>query len=70
LECAEAVLGVDGRTATDIFGYPDNLKLQSCATLFASVSPAHSVFHRLLDTYFDGEPDARTLRLVADRERA
>jgi uncharacterized protein (DUF1810 family) len=69
LECAEAVLGVDGRTATDIFGYPDNMKLQSCATLFASVSTADSVFHRLMEKYFDGEADARTLRLIADRER-
>src|SRR3954452_19937223 len=67
LECAEAVLGVDGRTAADIFGYPDNLKLQSCATLFASVSPADSVFRRLIEKYFDSEADARTLRLIADR---
>jgi uncharacterized protein (DUF1810 family) len=69
LACAEAVLGLDGRTVMDIFGYPDNLKLQSCATLFAGVSPADSVFHRLIEKYFDGEPDARTLRLIADRER-
>src|SRR3954467_7500800 len=65
LECADAVLRVDGRTATEIFGYPDNMKLQSCATLFASVSAADSVFHRLLEKYFDGEMDARTVRLIA-----
>jgi uncharacterized protein (DUF1810 family) len=49
IECAEAVLGVKGRSAVEIFGSPDDLKLRSCATLFASVSPTGSVFHRLLD---------------------
>jgi uncharacterized protein (DUF1810 family) len=65
LECAEAALGVDGRSAFEIFGSPDDMKLRSCATLFAHVSPPGSVFHRLLDKYFAGEPDARTLHLLA-----
>jgi uncharacterized protein (DUF1810 family) len=65
VECAEAALAVDGRSAFEIFGSPDEMKLRSCATLFARVSPAGSVFHRLLDKYFDGEPDDRTLRLLA-----
>jgi uncharacterized protein (DUF1810 family) len=64
--CAEAALGVDGRSALAIFGSPDDLKLRSCATLFAQVSPAGSVFHRLLERYFAGEPDQATLRLLAD----
>ena len=64
LECAEAVLGVEGRSALEIFGSPDNLKLRSCATLFASVSPAGSVFDRLLGKYFHGERDGMTLRLL------
>lgn len=49
VECAEAVLGVEGRSANQIFGSPDDLKLRSCATLFAQISPEESVFHRLLD---------------------
>ena len=48
-ECAEAVLAVEGRSALDIFGSPDDLKLRSCATLFAQVSPPGSVFERLLE---------------------
>lgn len=64
LECAEAVVAMDGRSATEIFGSPDDLKLRSCATLFAHVSPARSVFHRLLDKFYAGEPDANTLRLI------
>ena len=67
VECAEAVLGVEGRTAEDIFGPIDALKLRSSATLFAAVSPAGSVFHRLIETYFHGEPDAKTLRLLGER---
>lgn len=63
--CAEAALAVEGRSAREIFGSPDDLKLRSSATLFAQVSPAGSVFHRLLDKYFSGEPDEATLRLVA-----
>jgi uncharacterized protein (DUF1810 family) len=63
--CAAAALAVEGRSARAIFGYPDDLKLRSCATLFAQVAPAGSVFHRLLDKYFGGEPDAETLRLLA-----
>ncbi|HEY0875961.1 MAG TPA: DUF1810 domain-containing protein [Vicinamibacterales bacterium] len=65
IECAEAALAIEGRTAREIFGSPDDLKLRSSATLFASVSPDGSVFHRLLDKYFDGQPDRRTLELLA-----
>jgi uncharacterized protein (DUF1810 family) len=64
VECAEAALGVEGRSAFEIFGSPDEMKLRSCATLFACVSPAGSVFHRLLDKYFQGERDGETLRLL------
>jgi uncharacterized protein (DUF1810 family) len=63
-ECAEAVLGVEGRSAAAIFGSPDDLKLRSCATLFASVSPRGSVFDRLLEKYHGGERDDKTLRLL------
>ncbi len=63
-ECAEAALGVEGRSALEIFDSPDDMKLRSCATLFARVAPAGSEFHRLIDKYFDGRPDVKTLRLL------
>lgn len=63
--CAEAVLAVQGRSATEIFGSPDDLKLRSSATLFSQVSPADSVFHRILDKYYGSEPDTRTLDLLS-----
>ena len=64
-QCADALLSVQGCTADEIFGETDAMKLRSSATLFASVSPADSPFHRLLDCYFDGERDERTLQLIA-----
>jgi uncharacterized protein (DUF1810 family) len=64
LECAEAVMHVEGRSASEIFGSPDDLKLRSSATLFACVSPAGSVFDRLLGKYYRGERDSKTLRLL------
>lgn len=64
IECAEAVLSIEGRTANEIFGSPDDMKLKSCATLFSSVSPGKSVFDQLLDKFFQGERDDRTLRLL------
>jgi uncharacterized protein (DUF1810 family) len=64
VECAEALLAIEGRSARDILGSPDDLKLKSSATLFALVSPAGSVFERLLDRYFAGARDDRTFRLL------
>jgi uncharacterized protein (DUF1810 family) len=64
LEISEAVLKVEDRTANQIFGSPDDMKLRSCATLFASVTNSDSVFHRVLQKYYAGEPDPTTLRLL------
>ena len=63
-ECSGLVLAVEGRTALQILGSPDNLKFRSCMTLFAQVAPHEPVFQRALDKYFGGEGDARTLELL------
>ena len=68
VDCTEALLAIQGRSALEILGSPDDMKLRSCATLFASVSPPHSVFHRIIDRYFQGRPDERTLGLIAGSE--
>jgi uncharacterized protein (DUF1810 family) len=68
VECAEAVLAVKGRSVSDIFGYPDDIKLKSSMTLFAYVSEPGSVFVRILDKYFRGEQDVRTLELLEKRK--
>jgi uncharacterized protein (DUF1810 family) len=63
-KCVDTLLRLEAGTAHDIFGSPDDLKLRSCATLFAEVSPPDSAFHRLLAKYFQGQPDLHTLRLL------
>lgn len=68
VECAEAILRVEGKSAREILGSPDDLKLKSCATLFAHVSPPGSVFERILEKFYSGERDAATLRLLASLE--
>ena len=65
LECAEAVLAVEGRSVSDIFGYPDDMKLMSSMTLFAAVEDnPDSVFIQVLEKYFQGKQDHRTLQLL------
>jgi uncharacterized protein (DUF1810 family) len=67
IECAEAMLFVPRRSAHEILGSPDDLKLQSSATLFSRIAPDGSVLHRLLDRFFDAVADERTLELLARR---
>ena len=63
-EITEALLGLEGRSAPEIMGSPDYLKLKSCMTLFALVSHEDSLFQRVLDKYFDGELDECTVDLL------
>jgi len=64
-ECAETVLAVKSRSASEIFGYPDDLKLKSCMTLFESVAGQDSVFGQVLDRYYQGQRDTRTQEILA-----
>lgn len=67
VECTEAVLQIAGKSASDIFGSPDDLKLKSSMTLFAAVSDPGSTFERVIERYFQGQRDARTLTLLEQR---
>lgn len=60
-ECCRLVNGIAGRSAQEIFGYPDYLKFRSSLTLFARATAGNQVFQDVLRKYFDGEPDAATL---------
>jgi uncharacterized protein (DUF1810 family) len=64
VEACEAMLAVRGRSAREILGTPDDLKLRSCVTLFAQVAPSGSVFERVLAACFGAAPDPRTLELL------
>jgi uncharacterized protein (DUF1810 family) len=63
-ECAESILALEGLSASGIFGYPDDMKLKSSMTLFASVAEPQSVFARVLEKYFQGARDERTVELL------
>lgn len=65
LECAEAVLAVEGRSASEIFGSPDDMKLKSCMTLFELVAGQDSIFGQVLDKYYQGNRDTRTQEILA-----
>jgi uncharacterized protein (DUF1810 family) len=65
LTCTRLVNQVEGRTAREIFGTPDDMKFRSCMTLFALATPSDSAFGEAIDHYFAGEADPRTLDLAA-----
>ena len=65
-ECCEAVCNITGRSALEIFGSSDDMKLRSSATLFAAVSDG-DIFAQVLEKYFHGDRDQETLRRLGDR---
>ncbi len=63
-ECTQAVIDVEGRTLTQIFGWPDNLKFRSSMTLFAHATDDNAVFREALKKYCGGEFDEQTLKRI------
>lgn len=63
LEISRALLALESSDASAVMGYPDDLKLRSCMTLFAQVSD-DPVFEAVLDKFYGGRPDPRTLALL------
>lgn len=64
IEISTALLQIEGKTANQILGSPDDLKLRSSMTLFNLVANAGPVFQAVLTKYFNGTPDQKTLDLV------
>ena len=64
IELTGIVNTVQGRTAHQIFGDPDDLKFRSSMTLFAQAAPGEPAFRQALAQYYDGEPDPRTLEIL------
>jgi uncharacterized protein (DUF1810 family) len=63
-EWTQTVLEVEGRSAEEIFGYPDYLKFRSSITLFSRVPSADPVFEKALEKYYGGKPDRKTLDIL------
>ena len=66
--CTQLVLDVNGSSAQEIFGYPDNLKFRSCMTLFLTAATDDTLFKDALLKYFGGKPDQLTLDLLAQQK--
>jgi uncharacterized protein (DUF1810 family) len=64
-ECAEALLSIEGRSAEEILGSVDAMKVRSCMTLFQRAAPNEPVFTRVLDRFYGGVADATTDELLA-----
>ena len=64
IEISSVLLEIEGKTAHQIFGSPDDMKLKSSMTLFGALENANPVFRRVLDKYFDGAQDRRTVELI------
>lgn len=64
IEISAALLQLKDKTALQIFGHPDYLKLRSCMTLFANIPNTNSIFEQVLEKYFDGLQDEYTLQLL------
>jgi len=66
IEMCLALLQLKSDNANEIFGSPDDLKLRSSMTLFASLPDAYPVFQSVLEKFFNGEADDKTLRLIGE----
>ena len=64
VEISGALLSLPGSNPSAVMGYPDDLKLRSCMTLFELAAPEQPVFGRVLEKYYAGRRDNRTLELL------
>ena len=64
IEISTTLLQHKGKSAREIMGKPDDTKLRSCMTLFGALPDAHPVFDKVIDDFFHGEKDQRTLSLL------
>ena len=60
-EISNALLALDTNDPAAVMGWPDNLKLCSCMTLFEAAAPDEPVFGAVLDKFYGGERDSLTL---------
>ena len=67
VEISQVLLDLPDNNATQIFGTPDDLKLRSCMTLFASIPGAPEVFKNVLDKFFAGKEDDKTLQILGKK---
>lgn len=65
IEISQALLEVDSDDASQVMGWPDDLKLRSSMTLFALAKPEEKVFQKVLDQFFQGKMDQKTIEILS-----
>ena len=68
IEISAALLSLDTSDPTEVFGKPDDMKVRSCMTLFSFVRPDIAVFQEVIDRFYSGRKDGRTLELLNSHE--
>ena len=63
-EITSVLLTLEGKSAVEIFGRTDAMKLRSCMTLFNAVDNGDELFQKVLDKYYNGQPDEKTLAML------
>jgi uncharacterized protein (DUF1810 family) len=66
LEISEELLAIENKTAKEIMGFKDEIKLKSSMTLFANIQTQHNVFQAILDKYFNGQQCQKTLSFLGE----
>jgi uncharacterized protein (DUF1810 family) len=64
IEITKVVVEINGKTALEIFGKPDERKLKSSMTLFSILNDPNPIFQQVLDKYYNGMKDENTLKLI------
>ena len=65
IEISQALLEIKSNDADEVMGRPDNLKLKSSMTLFACADPENAVFEKVLEKFYNGHKDGRTLKMLS-----
>jgi uncharacterized protein (DUF1810 family) len=65
VEISKALLAHSDKSAIQLMGSPDDMKLRSCMTLFSLVPGADPVFSLVLETFFQGQKDDKTVGIIA-----
>ena len=68
-QICKALLDLDCNDAYKIFGSPDDMKLKSSMTLFEIAAPDNKIFKRVLDKYFNGERDQKTIEIISSMQK-
>jgi uncharacterized protein (DUF1810 family) len=69
IEISNVLLEIESNDPGYVFGYPDDLKVRSCMTIFSKANNTDPVFQAVLDKFYNGKPDRATIGLLENRTK-